>query len=157
MTKKNEQPTLELENFGSIITIRRTNNCLGSLMDFGEKGIFCPSYGRVDTFGVTPEYAKAHNEALDKAMVEGLTKNCEIGQGGMFYLTEHKNFPHPTKRYKITTFTGVVVSDNCRVETTGKKNRFGGFHLKVYFQAGGKSFEGRNNGDDQLVRFKRVK
>ena len=47
--------TLSIENRGSLMTVANTNTCLGYLMEFGERGIFEPTYGKVE---VTPEEAQ---------------------------------------------------------------------------------------------------
>ncbi len=154
--------TLELENLGSLITIKGTDRCLGYLMDFGprvghEKGIWCPCHGEVSRFGVTPDHAKAHNAALDEAMLKGLDENCQIGQGDAFYL---KRGEHLT--YSITTFCGTIVANKdtggVHVQTTKKYNcRLRTYSLIVWFWRGGKQYKGSNNGFDDLVPFKRVK
>lgn len=147
---------LELENLGSIITIKGTSACLGYLMDFKEKGIFCPSYGEVSRYGVTPENAEAHNKALDEAMLKGLDENCKIGEHGSFYLCGGKGRP-----YAIKTFLGTLVADEStggvHVKTTKRINRFGECSLSVWFWRGGKQYSGRTIAGADLLNFKRVK
>jgi hypothetical protein len=59
--------------------------CLNYLFHSAQHGVFEPNFGKVD---VTPEEAKLHNAALDKALVDGLDNQCEVGQGGTFYLRD---------------------------------------------------------------------
>ena len=68
-------------DFNTLITIKGTNQCLGSLMYFQGHGTFDPEHGAVP---VTKKEADIHNRALDQAMIEGLDK-CQVGQCGMFY------------------------------------------------------------------------
>jgi hypothetical protein len=139
--------SVEFENLGSLITIKGTNQYLGFLMDFGDRGVFEPNNGKVS---ISPEHAKAHNKALEEAMLEGLDKNCQIGQGGSFYL--HK-LTEPTTwtgggvgDYEVRTFLGTKVSDQCyrvgRVVTWFRK---------------GKTFRGRMSQQYDLFNFRRIK
>jgi hypothetical protein len=151
------QPTstepLELENLGSLITIKGTDSCLGYLMWFDGKGIYCPSNGEVSRFGVTKEHADAHNKALDEALLRGLDENCQIGQRGTFYLTVG-----PNKLSRVTTFCGTLVSDRVSVrKTTQFHRRLGTYRHTVTFHRGGKVYRGSTNGFNQLLNFKRIK
>lgn len=151
MAKK--QQTLELEHLGSLITIKDTDSCLGYLIDFKEDGIWCPNYGEVGRFGVTKEYADAHNKALDEAMIKGLDENCQIGQGSSLYLTKNK----ATGAWQITTFLGTVVSESVTLhQTKTYHSRLQAYQKKVWFQRRGKQYKGVNNGSDDLVHFKRT-
>lgn len=106
--------------------------CLGHLIDFGEKGVFEPTLGRVD---VSPELVGKHNELLDQALVNGLG-GCEVGQRGSFYYCGDR---------RVTTFTGALVSDS--VFLSGDV---------ITFQRDDKKFRGRLQKDSQVFSFKRV-
>lgn len=123
----------DLEHFGSIITLRGTDQCLGALWYADGHGTFDPAYGRVP---VTEDEARQHNAALDSAMVEGLDTRCAVGQGRMFYIDGDK----------VTTFAGAVVSPHYRKVGKGL----------VEFTRGSRVFRGRIRKDSDLVFFKRV-
>ena len=91
----------DLENIGSLITIKGTNTCLGDLMHFDGHGTYDPDHGLVP---VSKEEADTHNKLLDEARLKGLDENCEVGQGSFFYFTRKA----PDR--KVTTFVGTVVS-----------------------------------------------
>jgi len=121
----------DLEHVGeSIITIKGTDHCLGSLMHFNGKGSFCAAYGRVP---VSKEDADIHNKALNQALMEGLDKNCEVGMCGVFYFTDGK----------VTTFCGTQVNDG-HIVSSGNKRK------TIYFNRKGMKFKGvlRKDGDD---------
>ena len=136
----------KLEHFGSLITIKGTNQCLGDLMFFdsipNSQGVavknacFCPHNGQVP---VTKDEATAHNAALDKARLDGMDENCQVGQGTMVYLT--KGVVH--------FFSGTVVSSNV-VAKTGRK------YTTVTFSRNHKTFTGRMENDAQCFFAKRV-
>ena len=119
----------QLENIGGLITIKGTNRCLGDLLycesiPTAEGGVlknatFCPNNGRVP---VTKEEADIHNRLLDTARIEGLDKNCQVGQGSYAYWAGSR----------VTTFLGTVLSD--RVEKHGNT---------VTFWRKGMTFRGR--------------
>jgi len=136
-TKTKKEPP-EFENLGSMITIKGSDRCLGYLMDFEGHDVFEPDIGRVD---VSPEHAKLHNEAFEKALLEGLDNNCEVGMCGSFYLGKKDG------RYEVHTFLGQVVSD----ETTRSE---GGSTLTFFRK--GKAFQGRISKKSDLFNFKRV-
>lgn len=129
--------TIELENLGSLITIKGTDNCLGNLMDLKGRGVFDAEYGRVE---VTPEQAEAHNKALEEAMLKGLDENCQVGQGGTFYL--HKR---PSGSYDVRTFDGTIVSSDCSVSGN-----------RLTFRRKGKTFRGTVRKQDDLFNFRRI-
>jgi hypothetical protein len=148
---------LELENFGSLITIKGTDNCLGDLMAFDGKGIYCPSHGEVSRFGVTKEHADAHNQALDEARLKGLDDNCQIGQGGFFYLKKDKR-AGVHGDWLVTTFIGTIVAENASVRKTNKfQAKLGTYRHTVVFTRKGKTFKGSWNGYDCCFNFKRTK
>jgi hypothetical protein len=141
---KNEKRYLkreEMENFGSIITVKKSlftdqshDYCLGNLMNFPGHGVFDAHWGKVD---VTPEEADAHNAALDKAFIAGLDANCEIGMMGTFYYDGKKNIVH--------TFNGTLVA---AARVVGKT---------ITFVRGGKLFRGRLQKNADCFNFKRIK
>jgi len=107
----------------SIITIKDTNRCLGDLIHFEwNRSSICPNNGRVP---VTKEEADIHNKVLDQAKIEGLDKNCEVGQGGGFYW-DGKN---------VKTFLGTQVNEGHVVVS-------GNVRKTVYFNRKGKKFKG---------------
>jgi hypothetical protein len=123
----------DLENFGSIITLKGTDRCLGDLMCFDdEHGCFCPANGKVP---VTKEEAKAHNEALDKAMLEGLDGACRVGQGANFYFSKGA----------VRTFSGRAVSEDASL--SGKV---------VAFRRAGREFRGTVRKGADFMFFERV-
>jgi len=150
---KTRKKKLELENLGSIITIKGTDACLGYLMYFKDKGVFDATHGRVD---VTPEQCKQHNEAYAKASLEGLDNGCEVGQGGFFYVCEEpKDAAKKVKtwdRLKVLTFVGTQVSEKiCNLRGCGPAT-------EIIFDRKGRRFIGiwdKKEGD--AVFFRRVK
>lgn len=105
--KRQPTPTpgrAQLRNLGSLITYRDTGSehCLGYLLSFEGHGVFDPDLGRIE---VTPEEANAHNRALSQAEIQGLDQNCQVGQGGYFYLKERTGTvgspPGPAIRWRL--------------------------------------------------------
>lgn len=137
---------VEFDHLGSLITLKGTDNCLGYLMDFKDRGVYEPSLGRVR---ISPEHAKAHNEALDKVLLEGLDERCEVGQYGSFY---HKDRSlktpagNPYQGHEVRTFTGTLVS--AAVSVVGRV---------ITFSRKGKEYRGRLKNDADVFTFKRVK
>jgi hypothetical protein len=137
------KPGIDIKNTDGFLTYLQDDkeHCLNYLMHFEGKGVFEPSFGKVD---VTPEEAKAHNLILDKLLIDGLDANCQIGQGGTFYIR------HEGSQFKVVTFLGTLVSDKTeRVE-----------HKRTYptlsFYRNGKKFSGTilKNGPFNFVRIK---
>jgi hypothetical protein len=131
-----------LENFGSLITLKGTNECLGDLMHFAGKGTYDPTHGLVP---VTEAEAEIHNKCLDQARLNGLDANCQVGQGGYAYL--HNGPGHDGKR--VQTFSGTIISDIVRIKQ-GKKFR------TIYFHRKGRSYQGRQGINEDIFRFRRV-
>ena len=127
---------MKLENLGSLITIAGTNQCLGDLLHAPGHGTFDPTHGRVD---VSAEQAKLHNEALDKAKLEGLDANCEIGQGGYFYFSRNP--------MTVKTFMGTVVSTDCALSASG---------ANLTFRRAGKVYRGRLSKQNDAFNFRRI-
>ena len=126
----------DLENIGSLITIKGTDACLGDLMYFDGHGTYDPDHGLVP---VSKEEADTHNKLLDEARLDGLDRNCEVGQGSFFYFTGKA----PDR--KVTTFVGTVVSTDVRV------NR-----QSITFVRKGKTFRGRLCKDADSFNVRRV-
>lgn len=122
----------ELENFGSLITIKGKRACLGDLLFFDGHGCYDPTYGRVP---VEKAEADAHNAALDKARLDGMDK-AEVGQCGGFYLVGDG---------RITTFIGTLVG------SATVKGRV------VTMERDGKTWRGTLERDGSYVVLKRVR
>lgn len=125
----------ELDNIGSLITLRGTTQCIGYLMDFGvEHGIHDAEYGRMP---LTPAEGEQHNNALDRALLEGLDKNCAVGQGSTAYW-------NPVTR-QVHTFIGTEISRDCTYTKT-----------TVTFKRNGMVFKGRLQKDAECFNYRRV-
>jgi len=131
--KDKENPTIL--NKGSLMTFKdgETECHLGYLIDFGDKGIFEPTLGRV---AVMKSEADEHNRLLSKGEVEGLD-TCPIGIGRDFFLSKDKK--------AVTTWKGDVVSTEVRVK--GKV---------ITFYRGKKTFSGRLRKNTDSIYFQRV-
>lgn len=128
-------PTREqLQNLGSLITYKCDDKdcCLGELIHFPEHGTFDPNFGRVD---VTKEEADIHNKLLDTAMLEGMDKKCQIGQGSHAYYVGGK----------VTTFIGTVISEDVAVKG-----------LIITFRRGGKVYRGHLSRRGDSFNYRRV-
>jgi len=123
---------IQLENFGSLITVKGTDTCLGDLMNFPGHGVFDPNHGRVD---VPPQHAGAHNQALDNARLKGMDENCQVGQTGYAYWSGNC----------VKSFLGTVIS--YAVKRVGQT---------VTFHRGLKVFRGRLPKDGEAFNFRRV-
>ena len=130
--------TPQLDNLGSLITYRDEgkDRCLGYLLSTEPWGVYDSTFGKVD---VTPEQAAIHNKLLDEASLKGLDENCEIGQGGSFYLVRQDRRP------VVRTWIGTLVSDQCSVNGHS-----------VTFMRNGKAFRGRTSSEHDLFNFKRI-
>jgi hypothetical protein len=126
-----------LHNLGSLITYedQGIERCLGYLLVAAGRGVFEPTFGRVD---VTPEEADLHNRALSLAETQGLEETCEIGQGAVFYPAEA-----PDGSLIVSNWIGDRVAEATR---TGQR-----FH----FRRSGKTFVGRGK-PGTAVFFKRT-
>lgn len=101
-------------------------------MDFGERGIFEPN-GKID---IDSETAKTHNRVLDEALIKGLDDNCQVGQGGYFYLSSGD----------IKTFSGLMVAAKPRI--AGRV---------ITFARNGKVYRGHKRNDRDCFDFVRIK
>ena len=128
------QPAVVRNDHGLLF---HANGVFGHLMDFGPHGVFDPSLGKAD---VDPSLVDRHNRTLDEGFIEGLDKNCRIGQGGFFYHAGTGSGNHVVK-----TFTGLVVSHD--VTVSGRA---------ITFRRSGKVFRGRLSRDADSFNFKRV-
>ena len=135
-TKRTRLTREDLENIGSLITIKGTNTCLGDLMHFAGHGTYDPDHGLVP---VSKEEADTHNKLLDEARLNGLDRNCEVGQGSFFYFTGKA----PDRN--VTTFVGTVVSTDVRVKGQS-----------ITFVRKGKTFRGRLSKNFDSFNFRRV-
>jgi hypothetical protein len=134
---KQKTPTRDqLKHLGqSIITIGDGPECLGDLMHFKGRGTYDPTLGLVD---VTKEEAEVHNKALDIARLEGMDKNCEIGQGSFAYLCRNMG---------VTTFIGTKIADYTLNPA----------QTHVTFCRAGKTYKGRLSSKTDAFNFRRVK
>lgn len=130
MPKTAKKP--ELENLGSLITVKAATPCLGYLMNFEGHGVYDANYGRVD---VTPEDAKTHNQLLDEAMIKGLDESCKVGEGGHFYISGGH----------VKTWLGTLVA-----EMFTRRGKL------VDFRRNGRKFRGIVSNDGDVCFFKRM-
>ena len=96
-------PSQQLENLGALITVKSDDGedqCLGHLFHSEGHGTFDPTYGKVP---ITKEQADIHNSLLDQAQLNGLDKQCEVGQGAVFYFDGAG---------RVTTWTGLIVTND---------------------------------------------
>lgn len=131
------KPPSELHNMGSLITYadEGKERCLGYLMHFSGHGVFEPKFGLMD---ITPEDAKAHNECLSKAELEGLDQNCQVGQGGTFYYIKGQG---------VHTFTGTEVAPMSAVQIKGQW---------IKFTRSGKTYRGKLSLEYDMFNFRRI-
>ena len=122
----------QLEHFGSLITIKGTDTCLGDLWHAEGHGTFDPNHGKVP---VTKDESKSHNQALSKARLDGMDQNCEIGQGSFAY--RHGN--------QVNDFIGAVISNDVTVHGN-----------TLTFRRKGKMYRGRLSTKYDAFNFKRV-
>jgi hypothetical protein len=127
-----------LENLGSLVTLKdgEHDQCLGYLMSFAGRGVYDAALGRVE---VTPEQADTHNRPLDEALLKGLDENCQIGQGGTFYVAKHEG------GIAMKTFLGTPVSAD--VSVNGQS---------LTFRRKGKAFRGRMSKRHDMFNFRRI-
>lgn len=140
MTKKRKQlkvPTRAKMRFdGGLITYKDGKGpprCLGDLMHFEGHGVYDPDFGQVD---VTPEEAEAHNQALDKARIDGMDNQCQVGQGSYAYYNRNGS---------VRSFLGTLISDD--VVIVGRD---------IQFRRGGRLFRGWLRKDDESFNFVRI-
>lgn len=115
-------------------TIDGENCCLGYLMDFGDRGVYCAHYGRVN---VTPTQAEEHNRVFDRALIHGLDNQCEIGQGNVFYVRQNDS--------SVRSFIGTRIGT-----LRGARSNF-------EFERDGRVFRGKPERDSDAVFFVRIK
>lgn len=128
----------QFENLGSLITYKKDAKdcCLGYLMEFPGHGVYDAELGRVE---IDSASAIVHNALLDRAILEGLDKSCQIGQAGTFYFIEKNG------GFQVTTFLATVVSRDVSVK--GKV---------ITFHRGGKTYRGHLCEDAEAFNFRRV-
>lgn len=135
-----EEATLKLpplEHLGSLITYQGEQGptCLGYLVDFGDRGVWDAHWGPVP---VTPQQAEIHNEALEKALLEGLDR-CEVGQWGSLLYVQHRPL-------RVLTWLGREVSRQVKHTKSG-----------LTFKRRGRTFRGKCTGrDSDLFDFERI-
>ena len=129
---------LEFNNDGGLITFRRDgrDHCLGYLLHAPPHGTFDADLGKVD---VSPDVAEEHNRVLSACELDGLDKNCQVGQGGLFYLRLHDGKP------AIRTWTGDLVTEDVTVRGRA-----------IDFRRHGKAFRGQRQTDGDCFRFRRI-
>jgi len=130
--------SLDVVSDHGLYTIRGSKQCLGHLFAFEDK-VFDPSHGQVP---VPRSEVDKHNELLDRMLVEGLDKSCEVGQGYFFYCTKDES-----GRWQVTSWTGVVVAPPADTQVAGKV---------VTFNRNGKTFRGRRQKHADSFNFTRV-
>ena len=128
----------DLSGFGSIIIITAENQMLGDLMHFAGHGVYDSAYGRVP---VEPDEATAHNEALSKAMIEGLDKTCDVGQGGYAYLSGGPG------AWRVRSFIGMDYAESVAIGVVGKV---------VTFSRGDRVFRGTLRAGGEAFNFRRI-
>lgn len=137
----------DLENFGSIITIKGSKPlcCLGELFHSPAFGTYCPTYGRVD---VTPDEASMHNLAFGRAKLATMNANGFA----MLYLVDGG-----------ANGDGMMVQDwsgQLRIKPTkvrkGRHN-IARTRFDVWFTYEGQRWHGVNIGDNQILRCRRIK
>lgn len=139
---KKEKFVPQFENLGSLITYKDEDGrdaCLNFLFEFEGKGVFDPSRGRVD---VSSEHVLAHNQALSKAMIQGLDETCEVEQSGVFYA---EPLAGSCKLWRISTWIGEAVA---KATQTGSR---------LHFTRKGRTFEcAVPKGDERIVEVRRI-
>ena len=133
----------QLDNVGSLITIKASNTCLGYLMNF-KTGIikyetYDASYGQVP---VSKEDADTHNKELDKAMLQGMDNACQ-GESTPIPLYFDK------KTKQLTTFIGTVLQGNVTA-TNGKVT------LEKMSPKGLQIWQGKTHKNDDCITLKRM-
>ena len=110
--------------------------CLGYLFDFPGRGVYEPTFGKVD---VTAEEASIHNQLLSRAEIEGLDQNCAVGLGGMFYTRKADGHT------MVATWLGEEVSREVRVRGN-----------VLTFTRKGMTFRGRRRQNEDCFCFRRI-
>ena len=126
---------MNFKNLGSLITYEEDGQdvCLGYLLCFPDKGVFDAELGKVD---ISPEHVETHNALLDQALLEGLDKNCAIGECGTFYYGNHG---------MVKTWGGTIVSREVSIK--GKS---------ITFRRLGKTYRGRLQKHADCFNFRRI-
>ncbi len=133
--EEERQHPIVLENLGSLITYKHDEQEIMLWHLYVHEGkVYEPNLGVVE---VPLEHVAAHNAALDKALIEGLS-TCRVGQGGLFYYNDQAN--------EVRTWTGIVVSKD--VFVNGKR---------IVFRKDGMEFVGDLRPDEEVFEFARKK
>jgi hypothetical protein len=136
---------MEIEKSGSLLTVKGTDQCLGYLLVIVDRGTYDADHGRTN---VSPEDAAEHNKVLDKMVLDGLDKNCEVGQYGTFYIGKTE-----AGKACVKTWMGALVSAD--VVMTPFVRRNGRFSV-ITFRRNGKVFRGTHNCDMDVFKFRRI-
>jgi hypothetical protein len=107
---------------------------MGCHKAINKKHLFDANLGMVD---VTPDQAKTHNDLLSAAEIEGLDKNCQVGQCGTLYFD-------PTKKV-VHTWPGTIVSTLIKLVGT-----------RLTFFRDGKEYRGLLRKNEECFNFKRI-
>ena len=132
--------------------IVKGNQYLGYVFNFQDKGAFHPdgNAGKLNQ-----DQIDKHNAALTEIELEQMKKSGR----GVFYLF-HKQQSDGQEKY-MSYFVGTWASkDNERVRVTSikkSKNNWGAQRTDVWFRFDGSNWYGRNCGDNDIVRCKRLK
>ena len=123
---------------GSLLTYRdnRAERCLGYLFVAPGRGVFEPTFGRLE---VSEEEAHTHNQLLSAAEVAGLDTNCAIGLGGNFYTRREAG------KTIVITWLGNEVSRDVQI------NRG-----KILFRRNGMTFAGTLRREEDCFFFRRI-
>jgi len=137
MKPTNKPP--EILHRGSLLTHQDNGieRCLGYLFDFPGRGVFEPTFGKLD---VSPEEAKTHNQLLSQAEIDGLDENCVVGLGGRFYTKKAAG------RIIVATWLGQEVSREVQIKST-----------VITFTRKGMTLRGRLRREEDCFYFKRIR
>ena len=132
----------DLENFGSIITVKgsKPTRCLGDLFHSPGRGTYCPDNGRVD---VTPDEASMHNLALGRARLASMNAN---GRALLYLVDGGAN----GDGMMVQDWSGVLRIKPTRVRK-GQHN-IARTRWDVWFMHEGQAWHGVNIGDNQILR-----
>ncbi len=139
MSSRRKQEPPEILNRGSLLTYRDNGQerCLGYLFEFAGRGIFEPTFGKLE---VSAEEAKTHNRLLSQGEIAGLDQHCRLGMGGVFYSRQVQS------QTIVVTWLGEEVSREVRVKGS-----------VLTFRRKGMTFRGRLRRDQDAFGFRRIR
>lgn len=156
MTSKKVLKPMQIRNEGGMLLYTSDRDgqthTLGYLLVSPQHGVFDAEVGKVE---VTEEVAKEHNRVFDAAMIEGLDKNCKVGEGSVFYMgsVTDKDYPEGVTPGGMLGSTAVKTWLGTMISATVIVN---GKHIR--FLRNGMEFHGRRGGGgDESVFFRRIK